>query len=134
MPSILDRSAPAETLHLRPLNDLVYVRQDRLPDKQGNFFLPDSTRKHKATLYGTVLAVGPGKLVCYEETCWGTMPTLVRSAQPYEYTEWVTQRLPLSVKPGDRVAFMDFAGTCVGKDTDPSLLLMEESEILAVMG
>jgi co-chaperonin GroES (HSP10) len=148
--SILERALPIDSApKLSPLNDYVYVRQDRIPDKVGSFYLPDSTRKHKATRYGTVLAVGPGRLVCYhadeEPENWGKVANahqitgqplklLVTSHFTAEVTEggwWITKRLPLSVKPSDRVAFMDFAGECVFADTDPSLLLMREEEILA---
>jgi co-chaperonin GroES (HSP10) len=183
MPSatILERErTDAECPRLSPLNDYVYVRQERIPDKAGNFYLPDSTRKHKATRYGTVLAVGPGRLVCYKElnvlpsaqnladytsfcpcceneckpvidsnlaasaSCpcgwkWQEVavshnPTMLRNdGLPPIPGCWITKRLPMSVRPGDRVAFPDFAGVTVFADTDPSLLLMREEEILAVI-
>ena len=156
---------------LRPLRDLVYVRQDPLPEKDsgGRFFLPDSTKKHIQVRYGTVLAVGPGKLVCKKEVLlpYGTLdltnatdvgelpipakcPVGASIIDPFckidvplslghnnETLEvWVTRLLPMSVKPGDRVAFPDYWGFCVGLDTDPSLLIgpaSGEEGLLAVI-
>jgi co-chaperonin GroES (HSP10) len=169
MPAILEREVIGPNVNeafpsLRPLNDLVYVRQDTIPLKSGEVYLPDSTRKHKAVRYGTVLAVGPGRLVCREEVLRtdGTLDlslalsaTLVGGKVPVygkildpsgllrgpitiggkmdELVVSVAKRIPVAVGPGDRVMFMDFAGTCVGAETDPSLLLMREDEIMAVV-
>ena len=100
---------------LHPLRDLVYVRQDPLPEKASGreLFIPDSTKKHEFTRYGTVLAVGPGKL------------NLETGA-----------RIPMAVRVGDRVMFADYWGDCVGLDTDPSLLIgpaSGEEGLLAVI-
>jgi co-chaperonin GroES (HSP10) len=129
---------------LRPLRDLVYVLQDPLPEKDsaGRFYLPDSTKKHIQVRSGTVLAVGPGRLVCFEMD-WPpvkpfdfTAPGVLEAWWRDDAHVMITRRLPLSVKVGDRVSFPDFWGTCVGLETDPSLLIgpaSGEEGLLAVM-
>lgn len=117
MPSatILERERTDEECpRLRPLNDFVYVRQERIPDQAGRFILPDSARMGKQVRYGRVLAVGPGRLVCYQLDDVNGVPAP---------GEWVTKRIPLSVKVGDRVAFPDYWGICVLGEKDPSLLI-----------
>lgn len=148
---------------LRPLRDLVYVRQDPLPEKASGsaLFIPDSTKKHVFTRHGTVLAVGPGRLVCRRvEEVFGGPLAHARDGDTWESDEgerggipshqhaiaidpfgqqWITSLLRPQLKPGDRVMFPDFWGTCVGLETDPSLLIGPASDedtgsgLLAVM-
>ena len=92
---------------IKPLGDKVLVERVESQDKTaGGIVLPD-TAKEKPT-EGRVVAVGDGRV-----TDEG-------------------QRLPLSVKPGDRVLFGSFAGTAV-KDAGKELLILEEGDLLGVV-
>jgi chaperonin GroES len=92
---------------IRPLHDKVLVeRVESLDRTAGGIMLPD-TAKEKPT-EGRVIAVGDGKL--NDEG----------------------KRVPMSVKPGDRVLFGSFAGTSV-KEGGKEYLLLDEHELLGVL-
>jgi chaperonin GroES len=92
---------------VRPLSDRVLVRRLE-PEKvtKGGLVLPYVAQVHQKE--GTVLAVGPGKML----------------------EDGVV--VPMTVQEGDRVLFPTFAGTQIGDDVD--LVVMREEEILAVVG
>lgn len=93
---------------VRPLGDKVLVKRDEAGDKtESGIFLPESA-KEKPKL-GTVQAVGTGSI----------------------NTE-TGERIPLSIKKGDKVLFNTYSGTEVKIDKD-TLLIMSESEVLAVI-
>lgn len=92
---------------LKPLRDKVVVERSEAEEKTaGGIVLPD-TAKDKPK-QGTVIAVGPGRLLDNGEV------------------------KPLEVKKGDRVLFGGFAGTEV-KINGREYLILSESEILAVI-
>ncbi len=93
---------------VKPLDDRVLVK----PVEQSNvtdsgIYLPESAKDKPKT--GTIQAVGNGAL----NTDTG-------------------ERIPLTVKKGDKVIFSSYAGTEVKFDTD-ELLIMSESDILAIL-
>src|SRR5712691_1849250 len=95
------------TVNVTPLHDRVLVR--RLEEKEiakGGIIIPD-TAKEKPQ-HGEVIAVGSGKLEKGE-------------------------RIPLDVKPGDRVVFAKYSGTDI-KIEDEEYLILREEEILAKLG
>jgi len=91
----------------RPLHDRVLVRRVEEEQKtKGGIIIPD-TAKEKPT-EGEIVAVGPGG----------------RNEKG--------EKVPMSVKKGDRILFGKWSGTEVkleGKD----LLIMKESDIMAVL-
>jgi chaperonin GroES len=92
---------------IKPLNDKVLVERLTSQEKTaGGIVLPD-TAKEKPT-EGRVVAVGEGKV-----TDEGT-------------------RIPLGVKPGDRVLFGSFAGTAV-KEAGKEYLILDEHDLLGVV-
>lgn len=92
---------------LRPLRDKVVVERSEAEERTaGGIVLPD-TAKDKPK-QGTVIAVGPGRLLDNGEV------------------------KPLEVKKGDRVLFGGFAGTEV-KLNGKEYLILNENEILAVI-
>ncbi len=93
---------------IRPLHDKILVKRDEAETKtESGIFLPETSKDKPKT--GTVEAVGTGAL----NTDTG-------------------ERIPLSVKKGDRVIFSSYSGTEVKLDgTD--LLIMSEDDILAVI-
>jgi len=92
---------------IRPLHDKVLVERVESRDKTaGGIVLPD-TAKEKPT-EGRVVAVGVGK------------------------TDDEGKRVPMTVKPGDRVLFGSFAGTTV-KEGGKEYLLLDEHELLGVL-
>jgi chaperonin GroES len=94
------------TMNLSPLGDRVLVKQDDEPQKsEGGIFLPESAKE--APQWGTVITVGPGKLLENGE---------VR---------------PLTVKKGDKVIFGKYAGTKIKVNTE-ELMFMREEDILAI--
>ncbi len=92
---------------IRPLHDKVLVeRLSSLEKTAGGIVLPD-TAKEKPT-EGRIVAVGAGK------------------------TSDKGDRVPLSVKPGDRVLFGSFSGTTI-KEGGKELLILDEQELLGVI-
>ena len=91
-------------VNLTPLHDRVVVR--RIEEKEsvkGGIIIPDSAKEKQQE--GEVIAVGAGKREKGE-------------------------RVPLDVKPGDRVLFGKYSGTEI-KIEDEELLILREEEILA---
>lgn len=92
---------------LKPLNDKVLIERLEATDKTaGGILLPD-TAKEKPT-EGRIVAAGEGR--------WNDDG----------------KRVPLTVKPGDRVLFSAYAGTQV-KEQGKEYLILDESEVLAVL-
>ncbi len=92
---------------IKPLNDRVLIERVEADAKTaGGILLPDSA-KEKPT-EGRIVATGDGR----------------RSDKG--------DRLPLSVKIGDRVLFGSYAGTAV-KEGGNEYLILDEGEILAIV-
>lgn len=92
---------------IRPLGERVVVKP--LPSEErtkGGIVLPDTAKEKPQE--GEVVAVGPGRLL---ET---------------------GQRVPIDLKPGDRVLFSKYAGNEVKID-DVEYLIMREADILGVI-
>lgn len=94
-------------MQLRPLSDRVVVQVLEQEEKTASgIYLPDTAKEKPQQ--GKVIAVGPGKV-----------------AQNGE-------RIPMTVKPGDKVLFAKYAGTEVKLGAE-EYLIMNESDILAVV-
>ncbi|MFP3867426.1 MAG: co-chaperone GroES [Desulfobacteraceae bacterium] len=94
-------------MKIKPLNDRVLVK--RLEETQvtkGGIFIPD-TAKEKP-IEGRIVAVGAGKVSDKGE------------------------RMPMSVKEGDRILFGKYAGTEVKLEGE-EYLMMREDDILAII-
>ena len=93
---------------VRPLHDKILVKRDEAQTKtDSGIFLPETSKDKPKT--GTITAVGTGAL----NTDTG-------------------ERIPLSVKKGDKVIFSSYAGTELKLDGE-ELLIMSEDDILAVI-
>jgi len=93
---------------VRPLHDKILVKRDEAETKTASgIYLPETSKDKPKT--GTIEAVGDGAL----------------------NTE-TGERIPLSVKKGDRVIFSSYSGTEVKLD-GADLLIMSEDDILAVI-
>lgn len=93
---------------VRPLHDKILVKRDEAATKTDTgIIIPESSKDKPKT--GTITAVGSGAL----NTDTGA-------------------RIPLSVKPGDKVIFSSYAGTEIKLDGE-DLLIMSEDDILAVI-
>lgn len=93
---------------IRPLHDKILVKRDEAQTKtESGIFLPESSKDKPKT--GVITAVGTGAL----------------------NTE-TGERIPLTVKPGDKVIFSSYSGTEVKLDNQ-ELLIMSEDDILAVI-
>ncbi len=93
---------------VKPLGDKVLVKRDEAEGRtESGIYLPESAKDKPKT--GTVQAVGTGAL----------------------NTE-TGERIPLSLKKGDKVIFSTYSGTEVKIDKD-TLLIVAESDILAVI-
>jgi chaperonin GroES len=94
-------------VELRPLHDRVVVRRlEEEEQRQGSIIIPDSAKEKPQQ--GEVISVGNGRLL---ET---------------------GERVPLDVKPGDRILFGKYAGSDVKIDGQEYLILRED-EILGVV-
>ena len=99
----------APKLNVKPLADKVLVRRDEAETQtESGIYLPESAKDKPKS--GTIEAVGDGAL----------------------NTE-TGERMPLAVKKGDRVIFSSFAGSELKLDTENDLLIMSESDILAII-
>ena len=95
-------------LNLRPLADRVIVEpmeEDEIT--AGGIVLPETAKEKPQK--GTVLAVGPGKKDDEGKT------------------------IPMDVKVGDVVLYAKYGGTEVKLDRDRTVLVLRESDILAVV-
>ncbi len=100
--------AKSSSPSVRPLHDKILVKRDEAQSKtESGIFLPETSKDKPKT--GTIQAVGDGAL----NTDTG-------------------ERIPLTVKKGDRVIFSSYSGTEV-KLNDQELLIMSEDDILAVI-
>ncbi len=95
-------------MKLQPLGDRVVIRRDESEERTaGGLYLPDSAQNKPSR--GIVVSVGDGRILSD-----GT-------------------RTKFSVKEGDRVFFLSYAGEEF-KFGEDELLLMREGDILAVIG
>ena len=103
-------TAPKSSTAVRPLGDKILVKRDEAQSKTDTgIYLPESGKEKPKT--GVVEAVGTGAL----------------------NTE-TGERIPLSVKKGDRVIFSSYAGTEIKLNlNDQELLIMSEDDVLAVI-
>lgn len=93
---------------LRPLGARVLVRRDEAQTKtESGLYLPETAKDKPKT--GAIVSVGDGAL-----------------------NHDTGERIPLTVKPGDKVLFSSYAGTEIKLD-GVDLLIMEESEILGII-
>ena len=101
------RKAAPKAPKIRPLGEKVLVRRVEAEETtRGGIVLPDTAKEKPQK--GTILAVGDGKLLDD-----GT-------------------RAKFQVKKGDTVLFASFAGTEI-KIADEELILMDESDVLAIL-
>lgn len=92
---------------VQPLGDKILVKRLEAQDvTKGGIVLPDSAKEKPKE--GTVVAVGPGKVV--DDGTRGTM----------------------QLKKGDRVLFTSYAGTEIKADGE-EYLVMSEDDVLAVV-
>jgi len=96
-------------MNIKPLGDRLVIRREEAEDKtSGGIVLPDSAKNKPQR--GTVLAVGPGKLLDDGS------------------------RRGLQVKKGDKVIFTSWAGDeFKGRSSSDNILLMREEDVLAVV-
>jgi chaperonin GroES len=93
---------------IRPLADRVVVKPVEREEKtKGGIYLPDTASKERP-MEGTVLAVGEGRI------------------------DDNGKRIPMNVKPGDRVIFAKYSGTEFKVD-DVEYLILSEKDILGVI-
>ena len=103
-----EQSSCCKGTKLQPLGDRVVIRRETAEEKtKGGLYLPDTAKDKPAR--GTVVSIGCGKLLDD-----GT-------------------RAPFTVKEGDKVLFLSYAGEEF-KIGDDELLLMRESDVLAIIG
>lgn len=93
---------------IRPLADRVVVKPVEREEKtKGGIYLPDTASKERP-MEGTVLAVGEGRI------------------------DDNGKRIPMNVKPGDRVIFAKYSGTEFKVD-DVEYLILSEKDILGII-
>lgn len=94
---------------ITPLSNKVVIERDEAAGiTDAGIVLPESAKDQPKT--GVILSVGPGAI--NSET---------------------GERIPMTVKKGDRVIFSSYAGTELNLDGDDELMIMSESDILAVI-
>ena len=94
-------------VNFKPLGDRVLVKPIERETMKGGIIIPD-TAKEKP-MEGEVLAVGAGKL------------------------DDKGARIPMDVKPGDRVLYGKYSGTEVKLD-DETYLIIHQDEVLGILG
>ena len=92
---------------IKPLGDRIIVKPIERETMKGGIIIPD-TAKEKP-MEGEVLAVGAGKL------------------------DDQGARIPMDVKPGDRVLYGKYSGTEVKLD-DETYLIIHQDEVLGILG
>lgn len=95
-------------MKIKPLSDHILIEPDTEKEKtESGIFLPETADKERPE-QGTVIAVGPGKLL--------------KSGK----------RRPLEVKKGDKVLFTKYGPNEI-KVGDKEYLIAQESDILAII-
>lgn len=95
-------------MNLKPLEDRVVVKPVQQEERtKGGIVLPDTAKERPQE--GTVLAIGPGRVL--ENG----------------------QRVPMTVKVGDRVLYSRYGGTEI-KIEGEEYLILSERDIMAIMG
>jgi chaperonin GroES len=96
-------------MRVRPLGDRIVVRREESSEKTaGGIVLPDNAKQKPQR--GTVLAVGPGKMLKDGK------------------------RRPLQVREGDRVIFTAWAGDeYKDRGSKDVILIMHEEDVMAVV-
>lgn len=108
MPKTESKSKPAADTVIRPLHDKILLRRDEAQSKtDSGLYLPETNKEKPMT--ATVEAVGSGSL-----------------------NEDTGERIPLTVKKGDRVLISKWGGTEV-KLNDREFLIVSEDDILAII-
>ncbi len=92
-------------MKLRPLNDFILVDQQQTTESYGSIIIAGAKEK---PLRGTVLEVGPGRYFC-------------------------DNRIKPTVKVGDTVLFGKSVGEEVELDRNTTILVLRESQILAIV-
>jgi len=96
------------SIKLKPLGDRLIVEPiEREEVTPSGIVLPETAKEKPQE--GKVLAVGPGR----------------RDDQG--------KRIPMDVKEGDRVLFAKYAGTEVKLDANHKVLVLKESDVLAIV-
>jgi chaperonin GroES len=94
---------------LRPLGDRVVIKPVAREEKtKGGIYLPDTASKERP-MEGTVIAVGPGRLLDN-----GT-------------------HAEIGVRAGDRVVFAKYGGTEFKTEDEEEYLIISEKDIMAVI-
>jgi chaperonin GroES len=96
------------SIKLKPLGDRLIVEPIEKEEMTASGIVLPETAKEKPQ-EGEVLAVGPGR------------------------RDEEGKRIPMDVKEGDRVLFAKYAGTEVKLETDRRVLVLRESDILAIV-
>lgn len=100
------KPASAKAPGIRPIGDKIIVRRDEAESQtESGLYLPESSKDKPKT--GVVVAVGAGAT----NTDTG-------------------ERIPMTLKKGDRVIFSSYAGSEIKLGAD-ELLIMSEDEVLA---
>lgn len=92
----------------RMMTDRLLVQRDEAPNKIGEIYLPDNARDDKA-MTGTVLAVGPGRLLDNG------------------------QLEPMTVKVGERVCFAKYSGNDTAEKLGKNTIILSQRDLLAVL-
>jgi chaperonin GroES len=96
------------SIKLKPLGDRLIVEPTEREEVTASGIVLPETAKEKPQ-EGKVLAAGPGR------------------------RDEAGKRIPMDVKEGDRVLFAKYAGTEVKLETDRKVLVLKESDILAIV-
>jgi chaperonin GroES len=96
------------SIKLKPLGDRLIVEPTEREEVTASGIVLPETAKEKPQK-GKVLAVGPGR------------------------RDEEGKRIPMDVKEGDRVLFAKYAGTEVKLEPDHKVLVLKESDILAIV-
>ncbi|MBC7251615.1 MAG: co-chaperone GroES [Anaerolineae bacterium] len=96
------------SIKLKPLGDRVVVEPVEQEEKTASGIILPETAKEKPQ-EGIVIAVGPGR------------------------RDEAGKRIPMELKEGDRVLYAKYAGTEVKLGGDKKVLILKESDILAIV-
>ena len=95
-------------MKIRPLGDRILLKRIEEEQKsKGGIVIPDTAKEKPQE--GKVIAAGPGKL------------------------DDSGNRVPMEVKVGDRVLYAKYAGTEIKLDGDDKVLILKESDVLALV-
>lgn len=129
------------TTKIRPFEDRVLIRPDQAPKMtETGLYIPDNVQEKLQPARGTVIAVGPGKIMDNNAILVKIYNLIARAINFFKWkdnnsiAESELSYIPLPIKPGDRVGYGKHAGTPIeDPDTKEIYIIMRFADCFVLL-